>query len=281
MGLQPAAARRGRPLLLLISVAATIHASAPAAAFDFFGLFGARETPPAPSRDALPYTVAFEGAEDRDLKQALQSTSTLYRLRQEPPPDGDSLLRRVRDRPAPPHRRRLGRRLLRWPGFHPDRPRRRRDRTHTAAGSRPPGRELSRPRAGADPRRRRAGAAVQGAHRHRARRPHRPAVRSAGTAAAPSRQGRGERCRFGDRPRGGGAHHRPLPQWRPSLREGRAPRSGRRSPQQHPRRFLRRRSWPEGQSRRHCRARHRERATRRWCAPSSMPRPATLIRRRR
>jgi len=95
MGLQPAAARRGRPLLLLISVAATIHASAPAAAFDFFGLFGARETPPAPSRDALTYSITFEGAEDRDLKQALQSTSTLYRLRQEPPPDGDSLLRRV------------------------------------------------------------------------------------------------------------------------------------------------------------------------------------------
>src|SRR4051794_14787153 len=95
MGLQPAAARRGRPLLLLISVAATIHASAPAAAFDFFGLFGAHETPPAPSRDALTYTITFEGAEDRDLKRALKSTSPLSRLRQEPPPDGDSLLRRV------------------------------------------------------------------------------------------------------------------------------------------------------------------------------------------
>ncbi|WP_299658590.1 BamA/TamA family outer membrane protein, partial [Methylobacterium sp.] len=70
-------------------------ASAPAAAFDLFGLFGSEEEPPAPSADAVPYSVKFQGVDDDDVLRALQDTSTLYRLRQEAPPDGEGLVRRA------------------------------------------------------------------------------------------------------------------------------------------------------------------------------------------
>ena len=75
-------------------VGATLMA-APAAAFDLFGLFGSEAEPPAPSSDALPYTVKFQGVDDDDVLRALQDTSTLYRLRQEAPPDGEGLVRRA------------------------------------------------------------------------------------------------------------------------------------------------------------------------------------------
>ena len=71
------------------------HAPEPAVAFDFFGLFGSSEAPPAPSRDALPYVVTFEGSESGSLENDLKATSALWRLRQEPPADGDALFRRV------------------------------------------------------------------------------------------------------------------------------------------------------------------------------------------
>lgn len=66
-----------------------------AAGFDFFGLFGS-EAPPPPSADALPYAldIAIVG-EDKDLRQAVRDSSTLYRLRQEAPPDADALVRRA------------------------------------------------------------------------------------------------------------------------------------------------------------------------------------------
>jgi len=67
----------------------------PARAFDLFNLFGNEPEPPAPSPTALPYTVRITGTDDSDVLRALQDTSTLYRLRQEPPPDGDGLLRRA------------------------------------------------------------------------------------------------------------------------------------------------------------------------------------------
>ncbi|MFD0933691.1 outer membrane protein assembly factor, partial [Methylobacterium trifolii] len=67
----------------------------PAAAFDLFGLFGSEEEPLAPSGTALPYDVKIKGADDDDLVKALQDSSTLYRLRREPPPDGEGLVRRA------------------------------------------------------------------------------------------------------------------------------------------------------------------------------------------
>ncbi|WP_336487605.1 autotransporter assembly complex protein TamA [Methylobacterium nigriterrae] len=72
-----------------------LGAPEPAAAFDPFGLFGAEEEPPPPSAAALPYAVKISGADDEDLLKALQDTSTLYRLRREPPPDGEGLVRRA------------------------------------------------------------------------------------------------------------------------------------------------------------------------------------------
>jgi translocation and assembly module TamA len=73
-----------------------------AAAFDFFGLFGSEEAPPPVSRDALPYTVEFDtpGA-DEALETRLKDASNLYRLRQDAPPDGDSLARRAQSDFAP------------------------------------------------------------------------------------------------------------------------------------------------------------------------------------
>ena len=63
-------------------------------AFDFFGLFGSEE-PPAPSPTALPYKVEFVIAGDQSVKDALQDSSNLYKLRQDPPSDGEALAQRL------------------------------------------------------------------------------------------------------------------------------------------------------------------------------------------
>jgi translocation and assembly module TamA len=85
------------PLLALAATAFVLAAACPvpARAFDLFGLFGSEPEPPAPSPSALPYTLRITGTDDSDLLRALQDTSTLYRLRQEPPPDGEGMLRRA------------------------------------------------------------------------------------------------------------------------------------------------------------------------------------------
>lgn len=73
----------------------------PALAFDFFGLFG-DDKPPAASRQALPYLLEFQTGEgSKDLKEALEQASTLYRTRQDPPPDGETLVRRAEGDLAP------------------------------------------------------------------------------------------------------------------------------------------------------------------------------------
>ncbi|MGO4572472.1 autotransporter assembly complex protein TamA [Microvirga sp. 2TAF3] len=70
--------------------------SCEARAFDFFGLFGSNDKPPAASPNALPYSLTFELSGDRKaVEQALKDSSELYRLRQEPPLEGDSLIRRA------------------------------------------------------------------------------------------------------------------------------------------------------------------------------------------
>jgi translocation and assembly module TamA len=89
--------RRASPLRLAALTLASLLAAdpQPARAFDLFGLFGSEPEPPAPSPTALPYAVRITGTDDSDVLRALQDTSTLYRLRQEPPPDGEGLLRRA------------------------------------------------------------------------------------------------------------------------------------------------------------------------------------------
>jgi translocation and assembly module TamA len=77
--------------------------SAPAEAFDLssldvFGLFGSKEQPPAVSATALPYQFSFDLGDASDAKaltRTLQDASLLHRLRQDAPPDGETLARRM------------------------------------------------------------------------------------------------------------------------------------------------------------------------------------------
>ncbi len=77
--------------------------SAPAQAFDLssldvFGLFTKKNEPPAVSTATLPYRLEFDlgGADDaKALTRTLQDASLLYRLRQDAPPDGETLARRM------------------------------------------------------------------------------------------------------------------------------------------------------------------------------------------
>src|SRR3954451_11223170 len=90
-----------RSLLGLMVVASTSCAPANAAlAFDFFGLFGS-DNVPKPSSTTLPYKVEFEARGDEDVKRALQDSSTLHKLAETPPPDGESLALRVKADFAP------------------------------------------------------------------------------------------------------------------------------------------------------------------------------------
>ncbi len=67
-----------------------------ARAFDFFGLFGSDDKPPPVSPTAISYSVAIDVAGgDGGIKSAVNDASSLYRLRKDPPPDGDSLARRA------------------------------------------------------------------------------------------------------------------------------------------------------------------------------------------
>ncbi|WP_449256551.1 autotransporter assembly complex protein TamA [Bosea sp. (in: a-proteobacteria)] len=75
----------------------------PAKAFDLssldvFGLFTKKDEPPAPSASTLPYKLDFDLGEADDAKaltRTLQDASLLYRLRQDAPPDGETLSRRM------------------------------------------------------------------------------------------------------------------------------------------------------------------------------------------
>jgi translocation and assembly module TamA len=77
--------------------------SAPAQAFDLssldvFGLFTKKDEPPAASAATLPYRLDFDlgGADEaKALTRTLQDASLLYRLRQDAPPDGETLARRM------------------------------------------------------------------------------------------------------------------------------------------------------------------------------------------
>lgn len=68
-------------------------------ALEFFGLFGSDDPPPV-SATTLSYRLEIEaktpdGKNDSDAEQVLRDASGTYRLRQEPPPDGEGLVRRL------------------------------------------------------------------------------------------------------------------------------------------------------------------------------------------
>jgi translocation and assembly module TamA len=71
-------------------------------AFDFFGLFGSDDTPPAVSRAAIPYSFTVQVAGDASgLKDSVKDASSLYSLRKDAPPDGEALARRAQSDFAP------------------------------------------------------------------------------------------------------------------------------------------------------------------------------------
>ncbi|MBA2636979.1 MAG: BamA/TamA family outer membrane protein [Solirubrobacterales bacterium] len=90
--------RRSRTKVVLLgSVVVVGAASVPArlaSAFDFFGLFDTQAAPQ-PSPTTLPYKVDFEVKGDDAVERALEDASNLYKLRETPPPDGESLVQRA------------------------------------------------------------------------------------------------------------------------------------------------------------------------------------------
>jgi len=73
-----------------------------AEAFDFFGLFGLDDTPPAVSRAAIPYSFTVQVTGDASaLKDSVKDASSLYSLRKDAPPDGEALARRAQGDFAP------------------------------------------------------------------------------------------------------------------------------------------------------------------------------------
>lgn len=88
--------RKALSITACIVAYAAVFERSEAQAFDFFGLFGSKETVPAPSLQALPYVLTFAiDGDKKAVEQTLQDASTLYRLRADPPSDGDSLARRA------------------------------------------------------------------------------------------------------------------------------------------------------------------------------------------
>jgi translocation and assembly module TamA len=86
-------------LRLIVALVATVIVLSDwtvAQAFDFFGLFGSDDTPPAVSRAAIPYSLTVEVAgDDSALKSAARDASSLYSLRKDAPVDGEALARRA------------------------------------------------------------------------------------------------------------------------------------------------------------------------------------------
>jgi translocation and assembly module TamA len=73
-----------------------------AQAFDFFGLFGSDDTPPAVSRAAISYSFTVQVTGDASaLKDSVKDASSLYSLRKDAPPDGEALARRAQGDFAP------------------------------------------------------------------------------------------------------------------------------------------------------------------------------------
>jgi translocation and assembly module TamA len=83
-------------VLGVMALAVLCGPMAPARAFDFFGLLGSEEEPPAPSQEAIPYRIEIVGLDDfPQLQRALEDSSSAFRLRMQPPAAGAGLARRV------------------------------------------------------------------------------------------------------------------------------------------------------------------------------------------
>lgn len=89
-----------RALALVVLTSLTAASGGPALAFDLFGLFGGDEAPQ-PSPTAVPYEVTFGVTGDEGVEDGLQQASNLYKLRQDAPPDGASLVARAQADFAP------------------------------------------------------------------------------------------------------------------------------------------------------------------------------------
>jgi len=77
----------------VVALAALCGQADRAYAFSFFGLFG--DDPPKPSPTTLPYKIDFAAKGDDDVVAALEDSSSFYKLRQDSPPDGASLVQRL------------------------------------------------------------------------------------------------------------------------------------------------------------------------------------------
>ena len=87
----------GARLIVAAAAAATLLGGPEGAcAFSFFGLFGSDDTPSPVSRTAISYSVTIDVAGgDSGVKDAAKNASSLYKLLEDPPPDGDALARRA------------------------------------------------------------------------------------------------------------------------------------------------------------------------------------------
>ncbi len=92
------AGRVGCALLAMLAVQPAPAVALDLSSLDVFNLFGTKDEPPAANPQSLPYKLEFDlgGAEDsKALTRTLQDASLLYRLRQDAPPDGETLARRM------------------------------------------------------------------------------------------------------------------------------------------------------------------------------------------
>ncbi len=89
--------RLGVAFIAALAAGASLLAGVDGArAFDFFGLFGSDDKPPPVSPTTVSYSVSIDVlGGDGAIKDAVQDASSLYRLRKDTPPDGDSLARRA------------------------------------------------------------------------------------------------------------------------------------------------------------------------------------------
>jgi translocation and assembly module TamA len=93
-----AVAPGGCALAALLSLQAPPARAFDLSSLDIFGLFTRKDEPPAPSAAALPYRLEFDLGEAENAKaltRSLQDASLLHRLRQDAPPDGETLSRRM------------------------------------------------------------------------------------------------------------------------------------------------------------------------------------------
>lgn len=87
--------RAGATLCLLAALCLAVAPAPARAQFDFFGLFGRADEPPEPSAEALPYDLDIDVDGDVDIDATFETISTLFRLRGDPPPDAEALVRRA------------------------------------------------------------------------------------------------------------------------------------------------------------------------------------------